>query len=87
LLLSRFLDGYSETRAFIGMIDELQNLGIPTGPLPDGSPNLDLLSRFGQMKAMADEEAENGRVDIALDPLIIPPTNTTTPLVISGKKF
>jgi hypothetical protein len=87
LLLSRFLDGYSETRAFIGMIDELQNLGIPTGTLPDGSPNLDLLSRFGQMKAMASEEAENGRVDIALDPLIIPPTNTTTPLVISGKKF
>jgi hypothetical protein len=39
------------------------------------------------MKAMASEEAENGRVDIALDPLIIPPTSLTAPLVISGKKF
>jgi hypothetical protein len=87
LILSKFLDGYSETRAFIGMIDEFQSLGIPTGTLPDGSTNLDLLSRFGQMKAMASEEAENGRTDIPIPSLIVAPTLVTFPLTTSGKKF
>ena len=33
--------------------------------MPDGSPNLDVLKMLGQMKAMASEEAENGKVQIA----------------------
>lgn len=50
LFASQILDGYSESRAFIGAIEEMQKLGIPTGAMPDGSPNLDILSKFGQMK-------------------------------------
>jgi hypothetical protein len=84
---SRLLDGYSESRAFIGTIEELQKLGIPTGPMPDGSPNLDVLGKFGQMKAMAKEDAENGKVQIAVGPLSITPAGLTVPASAFGKKF
>jgi hypothetical protein len=55
--------------------------------MPDGSPNLDLLSKFAQMKAMANEEAENGKVQIAVGPLTVLPAMVTMPASSSGKKF
>ena len=87
LFASKLLDGYSESRAFLGTIEELQKIGIPTGSLPDGSPNLDILSKFSQMKAMANEEAENGKVEIAIGPLSITPAGMTVPASASGKKM
>jgi hypothetical protein len=87
LLASQFLDGYSESRAFLGAVGELQGLGIPTGLLPDGSANLDLLGKFGQMKAMALEEAENGKVEIAVGPLTVSPAFITIPNKAFGKKI
>ena len=87
LFASQLLNGYSETRAFIGTIEELQKLGIPTGDLPDGSPNLDVLSKFGQMKAMAKEDSENNKVQIAVGPLTITPAGMTIPANAFGKKL
>ena len=87
LFASQLLDGYSESRAFIGTIEEYQKLGIPTGPLPDGSPNLEVLSVFGQLKAQAKEEAENGKVQVAIGPLTITPAGLTIPASSFGKKF
>lgn len=87
LMASQLLDGYSESRAFLGTIEELQKIGIPTGPLPDGSPNLEVLSKFSQMKAMASEEAENGKVQIAVGPLSITPAGLTVPASAYGKKM
>jgi hypothetical protein len=84
---SRLLDGYSATRSFIGTIDELQKMGIPTGPLPDGSPNLTVLSMFGQMKAMSLEESENGKVQVAIGPLAMTPAGLTVPASAFGKKM
>jgi hypothetical protein len=84
---SRLLDGYSATRAFIGTIEELQKMGIPTGPLPDGSPNLTVLSMFGQMKAMSLEESENGKVQVAIGPLAMTPAGLTVPASAFGKKM
>lgn len=86
LFASQILDGYSESRAFIGAIEEMQKLGIPTGAMPDGSPNLDILSKFGQMKAMAKEESENGKVQIAVGALSITPAGMTVPASAFGKK-
>lgn len=40
---SKLLPGYSPERAFLNVVEGLQSLGIPTGVLPDGSPNLMLL--------------------------------------------
>jgi len=87
LAVSQLLDGYSETRAFIGAIEELQRLGIPTGDLPDGSPNLGILSILGQMKAMANENSENGKTQIFIPPLAITPAGVTTPATGFGKSY
>ena len=87
LAVSQLLDGYSETRAFIGTIEELQRLGIPTGDLPDGSPNLGILSILGQMKAMANENAENGKTQIFIPPLAITPAGVTSPATGFGKSY
>lgn len=87
LIFSKFLDGSSATREFIGTIQEFQKLGIPTGPLPDGSPNLDLLSRFAEMKASQKEKSENGVVEIALSPLDVSPTRVVDGVKLYGKYF
>jgi hypothetical protein len=87
LFASQLLDGYSESRAFIGVIEELQSLGIPTGAMPSGAPNLDMLGKFGQMKAMANEDAENNKLQIAIGPLTITPAGLTVPASAYGKKF
>lgn len=84
---AQILDGYSESRAFVGAIEELQKLGIPTGALPDGSPNLAILSIFGQFKAQANENSENGKTQIALPPLTITPAGFTLPANAFGKNF
>jgi hypothetical protein len=86
LFATQLLDGYSESRAFMGTIEELQKMGVPTGSMPDGSPNLDVLSKFAQMKAMAKEEAENGKVQIALGILSVTPAGTI-PTSAYGKKL
>lgn len=87
LFASQLLDGYSESRAFIGVIEELQSLGIPTGAMPSGAPNLEMLGKFGQMKAMANEDAENNKIQIAVGPLTITPAGLTVPSSAYGKKF
>jgi 3-methyl-2-oxobutanoate hydroxymethyltransferase len=52
------------------MVDEkvateiTQKLSIPTGTLPDGSPNLMLLYNLATNKANDKEQAENGKVEI-----------------------
>jgi hypothetical protein len=87
LFASEFLGGYSESRAFIGTIEELQKLGIPTGPLPDGTPNLTVLSMFGQLKAAEKEKNENGKVQVAIKPTAVTPAGFTIPLSASGLYF
>ena len=87
LFASQLMDGYSASRAFIGTIEEMQKLGIPTGPMPDGSPNLEVLSKLAQMKAMSNEEAENGKVQIAVGALSITPAGLTVPTSAYGKKM
>ena len=82
LFASQLLDGYSESRAFLGTIEEMQGMGVPTGALPDGSANLDLLAKFSQMRAMANEDAENGKVELAIPVLSITPGGT-----IPGKGY
>ena len=87
LFAAQLLDGYSESRAFIGAIEEMQSLGIPTGAMPSGAPNFDLLGKFGQMKAMAFEDAENNKLQVAVGPLVVTPAFLTVPTSSYGKKF
>jgi len=89
LFASQALDGYSYTRAFLATIEEMQKLGIPTGNLPSGAPNKFVLGKLAQMKAMAMEEAENGKVQIAVPALAVAAFGggTTIPQSAFGKKF
>ena len=84
---AQMLDGYSETRAYIGAIEEMQKVGIPTGSMPSGAPNLELLGKLSQMKAMANEEAENNKVQIAIPQLKMAPIGVTLPDNAYGKKM
>lgn len=71
LSLSRVLPGMSETRVFANYIEELQKSGIPTGDLPDGSPNLMLQSQLSLIKGQFKEMQENGKTEVVIDPLSV----------------
>lgn len=66
LLLADLLPGYSPERATINTIELLQGLGIPTGTLPDGSPNLMLQFNLASNKGVDIERAENEKIEIVL---------------------
>ena len=66
LLLSGNLPGYSPERVTINAFELLQSVGIPTGTLPDGSPNLMGLYTKLTNQAVDKEESENGKVEIAV---------------------
>lgn len=53
--LSDLLPGYSEERAEINAIELMQSYGLPTGPLPDGSPNEMLLYMSAILKGNGTE--------------------------------
>lgn len=84
LFAAPLLPGYSAERAFVNTISELQKLGLPTGPLPDGSPNLGLVAEYSSLKGQANELWANAKTEI-----IIPPLQTlagpTIPLPFAGK--
>jgi hypothetical protein len=63
-LLADFLPGTSAERSTINTIEELQKLGIPTGTLPDGSPNLMLLFNLSENKGAEKEKSQNGKVQL-----------------------
>lgn len=83
LFLAPLRSGYSYNRAFVNQISEFQSLGLPTGDLPDGSPNLALAALFSQLKGQDKEQNENGRVDFAIPPLAVGVV-VTQPSTFSG---
>ena len=93
LLSAKLLDGYSPTRSFLNTIDNLQQLGVPTGPMPDGSPNKFLASIKAMIDGNSQEIAENGKVGIGVPSLtvIVPPFGAgpgkTIPKDAYGKFF
>jgi hypothetical protein len=81
------LPGVSDTRAFSNVIEQLQKSGLPTGDLPDGSPNLMNIGMFGMIKGMNQEQTENGKTDIFIPPLTITPAGVTVPARGWGKQM
>lgn len=65
--LSSLLPGTSPTRATINGIRILQSLGIPTGPLPDGSPNLMNLYMKAINTGVDEEKRKNGKTIVTID--------------------
>ncbi len=79
LFFAKFRSGFSDTRAMLSVIEELQKKGIPTGPMPDGSPNLWLLSIQSQITGVEAERTENGRNQGILPALKVLPIGITIP--------
>jgi len=86
LLSSELLDGYSSTRAFLNVIEEFEKLGLPTGTMPDGSPNLMLVSIKAILDGSDKEERQNGGLQVAVKPMTVLPINLTKGLTSYGKK-
>ena len=63
LLLTQFLPGTSPERSTINTIQLLQSVGIPTGTLPDGSPNLMGIYNLMTHRGADKEQAENGKTE------------------------
>lgn len=88
LLLSELLPGFSVNRAFLNHITSLQKMGIPTGPLPDGSPNLMLMRDFSMMEAFNREQVQNGKIEGIFSFQQIAPTGAMPAYVkVTGKYF
>jgi hypothetical protein len=86
LLSSELLDGYSSTRAFLNVIEEFEKLGLPTGPMPDGSPNLMLVSIKAILDGSDKEDRQNGSLQVAVKPMTVLPIGVTKGLSSYGKK-
>jgi hypothetical protein len=87
MLLAPLLGGTSPESTTINVIEQLQKLGIPTGPAADGTPNLGLVAELARQKGMEFSEASSGFVQVAIPPDIILPSGRPGQLTLSGKKF
>lgn len=64
------LPGTDSNRAMMNAIEEMQALGIPTGTLPDGSPNIMLQFGKSLLSGSERENTENGKLEASV---IVPP--------------
>lgn len=65
--------GYSPTRAMAGITEKLQSIGLPTGDLPSGAPNIAMQAIFQQLKGNYDEQVTNGVVETFVRPVVVAP--------------
>lgn len=75
--LAAFRTGFNDTRAFLEVIQQFQKYGIPTGPMPDGSPNLYMLAMKGMIEGTEAERNKNSKTVGLLPSLVITPAGVT----------
>lgn len=83
------LPGFSPTRAMTNVTENLQKLGLPTGDLPDGSPNLMNAAIFQQIKGVNDEKLTNGKTETWCAPVAVTALGAgiTAPIKCTGKDY
>jgi hypothetical protein len=64
--LANLKPGMSATSMLTRFIEKLEDFGVPTGDLPDGSPNTALVIKQGENQALMDEIAENGKTEVTI---------------------
>lgn len=67
---SAALPGTDCNRSLMNAIEDMQGLGLPTGPLPDGSPNMMLQFGKSLLCGAEKENTENGKVEASV---VVPP--------------
>jgi hypothetical protein len=87
LLASKALAGYSPTRAFMNTMSNLEDIGVPVGDMPDGSPNKFVASIYAILQGQDTENAENGKVAAGVPALTVLPIGLTIPATSYGKSF
>ena len=89
LAASSLLGGFSPTRAMTQVTERLQSLGIPTGDLPSGAVNIAMPAIFQQIKGSYQEQLENGKTEIYIPALAVPPViaGATLPTKANGKSY
>lgn len=86
LATAGLLPGSSPTRTMANVTENFQKLGLPTGDMPDGSPNLALPAIFQQIKGSKDENLENGVVHSWCAPVAVGLV-VTGPIRCTGKSM
>lgn len=86
LAAAGLLPGGSPTRAQANVTENIQKLGLPTGDMPDGSPNLSLPAIFQQIKGSKNEDLENGVVHSWCAPVAVGLV-VTGPIRCTGKSM
>jgi len=71
LAASSLLGGFSPTRAMANVTENYQSLGLPSGPMPDGSPNLVMTSIFAEIQGVRLENLENSKTEVFIPPLAV----------------
>lgn len=84
LALSSLRSGFNSVRATLEVIQNFQALGIPTGPMPDGSPNLFMIAQQASIAGIESERDKNSKVSGMLPQLIVSPIGITIPAPFSG---
>jgi len=89
LAASSLLGGFSPTRAMTEVTERFQSLGIPTGDLPSGAVNIAMPAIAQQIKGSYQEQLSNGKVEVWIPPLAVPPVvaGSTLPAKASGKSY
>lgn len=77
--LAALRTGFNDTRAMLEVIKTLQKNGIPTGPMPDGSPNLYLLAIKSQIEGIELERTKNGKTESLAPQQVVLPIGITVP--------
>ena len=87
LALSGQLPGMTPSSMLANAIEGMEKAGLPTGDLPDGSPNRMVEAQKVSFTAMLQEMQENGKTEIFIPPLAMTPAGFTVPAKAVGKSY
>lgn len=84
LPLASLRTGFNSTRAMLETISQLQKYGVPTGTLPDGSPNVAMIAIKAQIEGTESERDKNSKLLGMTPQQVVTPIGLTIPIPFSG---
>jgi hypothetical protein len=84
LPLASLRSGFNSVRATLQVIQNFQALGIPTGPMPDGSPNYFMIAQQSAITGVESERDKNSKIAGLTPQQIVLPIGITIPVPFTG---